>query len=121
MEIIRQVPIDIVELRASWFRWYKIWSGIHHTVGGTSVIGAVLVASKIEFIQQYASLLSVAVAVCSATVTYYQTSAKARSFISAWRLLGKAIDDFITDDKFTEKQLRDVKNRCEFELIAPKD
>jgi hypothetical protein len=118
---MKQVPADIVELRAEWFRWYKVWSAIHHTVGGFSVIGAVLVASRAECIQQYASLLSVAVAVCTATVTYYQTSAKARAFISAWRLLGKGIDDFLTDELFTEKQLRDVKNRCEFKLIAPKD
>jgi len=114
----REVPSDIVELREKWFFWYKFWSGLHHIIGLGGMVGAILV-TKVG--PQFASVLSIGVAVCTATITFYQTGARARSFITGWRMLGRAIGDFKSDDAFTEKHLREVADRCEQQIIAPHD
>jgi hypothetical protein len=108
---------EMVEVRRSWFRWFGLYNVIHHVVGGASVVGAVLLGSKQPFVEIYASYISIAVAVCTATVTYYQASSKARAFNTAWRVLGKAVDDY-KSHRLGAPELRDARNKCESDILG---
>lgn len=104
----------------AWLFWHRRWQQIHFVIGGASTILAVTLASKPPALEAYSSTLSLAVAVCAATVTFFKTSFKASAFITAWRIMDGACDDFRTDLTFTEVQLRKAKKTGE-DIISKAD
>ncbi len=116
----RPIPDDIADRMNAWLYWHRRWQQIHFIIGGASTLLAVVVASKPAALEPYNSTLTLAVAVCAATVTFFKTSSKASAFITAWRIMDAACDDFRSDPTFTEAQLRKAKKTGE-DIISKSD
>lgn len=117
----RAVPSDVAEMCNAWMKWYHVWNTIHYVVGGLSAIGAVLVAAKVPWVSENNTTVTVAVAICTAMVTFYRTNSKAVAYITAWRTLKKAINVFRSDNSYSVMKLREVMDNCEMEIIAKTD
>lgn len=115
----RQIPRDLVEVLRGWKFRYNMWWTIHYSVaGGSAVAAAVLAAAGVE--SSSARWLGVCVAAASAGASFVQSNTKGKLFAKAWRELTEAADKFLTDENFTERHLREARNRGE-KILAKGD
>ena len=112
-------PADVVAVRADWRRWFLVCQTAHYVIGGAGTFGALLLARPTAALEPYTSGLAMAVAACTAAMAFSKTSEKAWAFLTAWRLLGKASDDF-RSGRIDAAALRDEKNKCELDILGKK-
>ncbi len=111
-----EIPKDVLDRHASWYRWFLVCHVGHFVIGIVGTVGAIVLTYP-PLLKEYNSAVALVVAACSATMAFIKISAKARAFIAAWRILGKAIDDF-RSGRIDAASLRDVKNKCEMEILG---
>ena len=77
---------DIDKALSDWYWCFKSWALAHYTLGITSTICAILIASNIQlpFSKDY---LIVYVAIATAIITFLKAQPKTNAYITAWRNL----------------------------------
>ena len=102
------VPAEVVAILAVWYRWFRVCQTLHYAIGIAGTVGAVLLARPPDALKPYSTALALMVAASSATTAFFKSSEKARAYLTAWRILGKATDDF-RSGRIDVAALRDEK------------
>jgi hypothetical protein len=104
----RPVAADILQRREEWLTLYRRWSAFYYVLGWGGAVGTIVVAAISKSSPPVAAAfpISILVAGCTTTVTFFKASAKAQNFILAFTLLDDAIQDYRGNPELPESHMR---------------
>lgn len=107
----RDIPEEIKTLLDAWHKYFHRWRLAHYLLGILGTVSSITVASNpkilasIPFAIDTLAWLS---AVCIALITFLIPSKKAKSYVSAWRILYDAVGRYKHDSQVQMETLFDA-------------
>lgn len=125
-------PGCVDQLLKAWWRGFWFWNAVHYLLGLVATIGTVFIAANNDSVSTQGtfqvlpcvgidqSALSIAVAICTAILTFSKASAKANAYIQAWRIVNAVKIRCEIDPDITSREIVDAVEKAE-EIIGKSD
>lgn len=108
---VRDIPEEIKALVDAWHKYFHRWRFAHYVLGILGTVSSITVASNPKILASVPYSLDTLAwlsAVCIALITFLIPSKKAKSYVSAWRILYDAVGRYKHDPQVPTATLFDA-------------